>query len=326
MRLRVGVDLKAAALDLRDGVRCGRLDPVDLPGQQRRGARIGLRHRHHHDLVDPGYALRIPVQRVLHDLEALARHEAAHLEGAGACRIGGEGNPRLLGALDRVADRGRHRGKFLLPLRGGSHEQVGQVVRQEGVRLGRGQLHRQVVDLARRAQRRHPRCGHADLAGVELLRGLVQHLADVPHDRVGVEGRAVMELDVGAQLEDPSGLVLGVHLPFGRKPGDQQARAVALAQIPLRQAVIHRNAAEAVALEALVRLAERSGNVGRGHADAQYLFGHRRPWQDQQRQRERRADAAKPLSGAGCRCGGGGGSGGRHRCESAGEAVHWHGS
>ncbi|MCY1225622.1 hypothetical protein D9M72_378220 [compost metagenome] len=284
MRLRVGVDLEAAALDLGDGVGRRGFDPVDLARQQRGGARVGLGHRHHHHLVDLWHALRVPVLRIAHHFQALARHQAAHPERPGAGGVGGKRDPGLLGALDRIGDRGRHRGEFLLPLRGRGHEQVGQVVGQERIRLRGDQLDGEVVDLPCRAQRRHARGSHADLAGIELPGGLVQHFADVPNHGVGVERGAVVELDARAQLEYPSGLVGGVDLPFGGQARDQQAGAVAPGQVPLGEAVVHRDAGEAVALKTLVGLAERARDVGGGHADAQHLVGMGGTGQREQRQ------------------------------------------
>src|SRR4029077_3362671 len=63
MRLFVAVEHEAALLDLGQRVRRGRLDPVDLAGEQRGGARIGLRHRQQHHLVSLGDAILVPIAR-----------------------------------------------------------------------------------------------------------------------------------------------------------------------------------------------------------------------------------------------------------------------
>ena len=78
------IDDEAALLDFGERVRRRRFDPVDLAGQQRRGARIGLRHRQQQHLVDLGNARLVPVIVVLDQLEPLARREARHLPRAGA--------------------------------------------------------------------------------------------------------------------------------------------------------------------------------------------------------------------------------------------------
>ena len=270
MRLRVRVDGEAAAADLRHRVRGGCLDPVDLARQQRSGARVGLGHRQHHHAVDLRGALRIPVALVGRHFEPLARNEAGHPERTGAGRVRRERRP---GGLGLVGRRGALRGvELLLPVRGAGHEQVGQVQRQERVGLAGCQLNRHVVDLAGAAQRGHARGGHADLAGVEVHGLLVEHLADVPYHRIGVEGRAIVELHARAQLEHPLGLVLGINRPGGGQTGDQHAGRIGLRQIPVRERVVHGNAGEAVALEALVGLAERARDVRRCHGDAQDLL------------------------------------------------------
>ena len=81
-----------------------------------------------------------------------------------------------------------------------------------------------------------------------------------------------MELDTGTQLEDPLGLVLGVDGPRGGKRRDEHAGSVGLGEVPLRERVVDRDAGEPVALEALIWLAQRTGNVGGGHGDAQGLL------------------------------------------------------
>jgi len=145
---------------------------------------------------------------------------------------------------------------------------LGEVDRQQGVGRRRRQLDSHVVDLAGAAQVRHARSRDADLTGVEVRCILLEHLLDVPDHRVGVEIGAVVELHAGTQLEDPFGLVVGRDVPFGRKAWDHHARLVGGGEVPGGEPLVHRVAGEAVALKTLVRLTERSRNVGRGHADA----------------------------------------------------------
>ncbi|KAG1187492.1 hypothetical protein G6F35_014438 [Rhizopus arrhizus] len=85
-----------------------------------------------------------------------------------------------------------------------------------------------------------------------------------------------MEHHARAQLEHPLGLIGGIHVPGQGQAGNQHTGAVLLGQVPLGQAVVHRNTGEAVALEPLVRLAQRARDVPRRHTDAQHLFGMRR--------------------------------------------------
>ena len=181
-------------------------------------------------------------------------------------------DPGLLGALGRIADRSRHGGELGGPVGRRDHEQVGEVDRKEAVGLRGCQFDREIVDLAGRAERRHARGGDADLIGGEMGRVLVQHLAHVPDDGVGVEIGPVMEFHARPQLEGPLVLVGRVHRPRGREAGDQHRRLLGRAQVPMGQRVEHRDAGEAVTLEALVRLAVRAGDVRRRHADAENLF------------------------------------------------------
>jgi hypothetical protein len=75
--------------------------------------------------------------------------------------------------------------------------------------------------------------------------------------------------DAGAKLERPFLLVGIIDFPFGREPGDDDARLVGGGEVPHRQPIIHRQAGEAVALKTLIGLAQRARNVGGSHADAQ---------------------------------------------------------
>ncbi len=82
-----------------------------------------------------------------------------------------------------------------------------------------------------------------------------------------------MESDAGAKLERPLFLVVILHGPFGRKPGNHDARLVGRREVPHRQRVVHGQAGEAIAFKTLIGLAQRARNIGRGHADAQNGFG-----------------------------------------------------
>ncbi|MGY3427164.1 hypothetical protein ACVWZW_007668 [Bradyrhizobium sp. F1.13.4] len=271
MRLLVGVELEATLLQFGQRVRRRGFDPINLPGKQRRGARICFRHRQEHHLVDLGHAVLIPVARILDELEPFARGEARHLPRAGARRVLGERGPcglrlRLGVSTFRLVVEG-------LPLRRARHEEIGEVDRQEAVGLLGGELDGHVVDLLRGCQRRHARGRDADLAGVELRRVLLQHLLDIPHHGVCVERRTVMEGDTRPQLESPFCLVGIVDLPLGGKAGDHHARLVGRGQIPAGERVVHGEAGEAVAFKTLIGLTQRARNIGSSHGDAQHGVG-----------------------------------------------------
>ena len=270
MGLGIAFNLEAALGDLRHGVGRRGLDPVHLATEQSSGAGIGLGHGQHHDAVELGHALGIPIGFVGHHLQALARHKARHLERARTRCVSGKRRPGSLGLVGRgVAGGGV---KFLFPMRGRGHEQIGQVQGQEGIGFAGGQLNRQLVNLAGAAQGGHARSGHAHLAGVKVNGIFVQHFLHVPDNRIGVDGRTVMELDAGAQFEGPLGFVGGIHRPRGGQAGDQHAGGIGLGQVPLRQCVVHRDAGEAVAFKTLIGLTQGAGNVGGGHGNAQHLF------------------------------------------------------
>ena len=152
-------------------------------------------------------------------------------------------------------------------MRRARHEQVGEIDRQQRFRRRGGQFDGHLVDLARAAQVGMREAVTPTWLGVEMRRVLLQHLLDVPDHRVGVEVGAVVEFHAGAQLEDPLGLVVRRRRPFGREAGDDHARLVGRGQVPQRETLVHGVAGEAVALEALVGLAEGARDVGGGHAD-----------------------------------------------------------
>ena len=87
VRRHVLLDAHAGLLQARHRVGRRRLDHVDRVGQQRRGAAGILGRADQHQPVGLGHALGIPVALVLHQLGALARHQAGELERAGARRL-----------------------------------------------------------------------------------------------------------------------------------------------------------------------------------------------------------------------------------------------
>ena len=103
-----------------------------------------------------------------------------------------------------------------------------------------------------------------------MRRCLVEHLAHVPYHGVGVERRAVLEGDAGAQLEQRFGFVGRIHRPFG---GEHRHDPRAGLVIPGGQRIIQRQPGEAVAFEGLVGLAVGLRNVAGRHAYPQRLFG-----------------------------------------------------
>ena len=81
-------------------------------------------------------------------LQALTRHEAGGLERSGARKVSRERRPGRLGLVSGGSAGGGV--ELLLPMGWRRHEQVGEIERQERVRLAGGEFHREVVDLADR--------------------------------------------------------------------------------------------------------------------------------------------------------------------------------
>ena len=81
-----------------------------------------------------------------------------------------------------------------------------------------------------------------------------------------------MKLHTWAQFKDPLRFVAGTHRPRIGQAGNQDARGVALGQVPMRQSVIHRDAGKTIALKTLVGLTQSAGDIGGGHGNAQHLF------------------------------------------------------
>jgi hypothetical protein len=113
------------------------------------------------------------------------------------------------------------------------------------------------------------------------------HCVEGEHHRVRVEGAAVVELHVLAQLEDPLFRIGLAHFPRLREAGHQRRQFVALPEVPVDERLVDLIAHEPKALEAVVGLPTRIRDVGRGHADAQRAFGPRRA---RQRERHHRDD------------------------------------
>ena len=197
------------------------VDHVDGAGDQRGAAAGILRRADQDEAVDLGDALGIPVGLVLHQLGALARHEAGELERAGARRLHGELVPVLA---------------ELLPLRRARDQEPQELIREERIdRLGLDlDLHVTGLPVAQQAGQARPHLRR--LAGVELRRVLVEDLLEVPDHGIGVERRAVVELHARAQLEGPQRLVGLAHLPLGRQARDHLARPVGRRRAPRRSA------------------------------------------------------------------------------------------
>ena len=86
---------------------------------------------------------------------------------------------------------------------------------------------------------------------------------------VGGEGLAVVPLHAFAQLEDPLGRLALDRRPGHGETGTDVRDRVGLRQVPVHERVIDRVSGEAEALEPLIGLARRQGDVGGCHADAQ---------------------------------------------------------
>ena len=94
VRVGVGDEDVARALEARHRVGRRHLDPVDLAGAERRDPRVRLGDRQQHELVELRDARLVPVVGVLHQLGALARRPGGELERPGARRRLRLGLPR----------------------------------------------------------------------------------------------------------------------------------------------------------------------------------------------------------------------------------------
>ena len=253
--VRVGVrrDLEARALELRDGVRRWHLDPVDLAAAQSGEACRWLGQRQQHELVDLRPPLGVPVLLVRLQLQALARHEPRHAEGAGA--------RGLLGELAPVLE--------FLPLRRRHDDHVADLIGHEARRLVGLELDRVVVDLRDAGERGEAKAHLPGAVRVEVRRVLLLDGLVGEDDGVGVEGTAIVERDTTAELEHPLRRRVLAHFPRLRESGYQGRQPIAAAQIPRDQRLVDLVADESEPLEAVVGLAARVGNVAGCHADAQ---------------------------------------------------------
>jgi hypothetical protein len=110
---------------------------------------------------------------------------------------------------------------------------------------------------------------------VELRRLVVGDARDAPQRGIRVPGAAVVELHIAPQLEDPALLVGGIGIPFGGEARCKRSLAVRPRQIPVQEAVVEREADEALPLRPLVRMPRPIGDVARGHRHPQDLLpGH----------------------------------------------------
>lgn len=282
MRVGVGDDLEAGTFKRSDGIRRRRLDPVDLTRTQRGNARIRLRQRHQHELVELRHPRLVPIFFIGNHLGALTRNEQRELPRPGARRCLGEGIPAL-------AD--------LLPLRRRRHHDPGDLVGERRVRRLGGDLQRVLVDRLEARDRRDARAPLRRLARIVLRRLVVQDLFQIPHRRLGGEIAAVVEFHALAQLERPLGLVGLVDRPRRREAGNEVGGLGGRAQVPVDETVIDRIAGEPHALATVVGLAGGERNVRRGHADAQGALGVSRTGGQRGNREERDGSAFENLHG-----------------------------
>ena len=249
MRRHVAHDARAAAFQLRHGVRRGCLDQVDLAGQQGVGARQILRDAGQRQAVELGEPALVPIGVIAGQLDTGARHQGGQLERAGAG--GGEGE--LLPAAAELGELG-----------GGGNQEPEHLVGEQCVdALGRD-LHRRCVELAPGGDRRKAWLDLGGLPVVEVRRLRVQHLLEVPDHGIRVERRAVVERHVVAQLEDPVAAVRRITLPAGSKAGDKLAGPVCNVQLPSDERVVEGEPGKLIGAGAAVGLSRGKGDVGHG--------------------------------------------------------------
>jgi hypothetical protein len=110
------------------------------------------------------------------------------------------------------------------------------------------------------------------LCRIELQRLLIAELVKIPHHSVGIELRSIVELHPGPELECPHRLILRIHRPRQSEAGLQPCRPIRVAQVPVDQRVIDRDAHEALAFAALAGLSCCQRDVSEGRRDAQHLL------------------------------------------------------
>ena len=175
------------------------LDHVDLTGDERGHTRRVVGDGCECRLGDIMFRLRPPV-RVRHQNGTNARFTRFEQEGTGAVGVRAG---VVTGALAHVHWPGC---VVLLAPRLGHHVPDGECARQNRERLGGNDVHRIRVDLT----------DLLDGANVQLYIRAARALQGEDHI-VGAERRAVLELDVAAQVETPHGG--RCLLPVGGEPG-----------------------------------------------------------------------------------------------------------
>ncbi len=269
MRRVVAGDPHAGALEARHRVGGGQFDQVGIAGEKGVRPRQILGNAGERQLGEPRHPLGVPVGLVRHEVQAHPRHQGGEPVGAGAGGLEGELRPV---PPDRLVLRRRR-----------DQEPQHLVGKQRVDRLG-GDLHRHGVELLVGRHRRQARAHLRGLALVVVGRLGVEHLVEVPDHRVGVEGRAVVELDPLAQAEDPVAAIRGVALPRGGEPRHQLARPVGDVELPGDQGIVEGESGELVAPRAAVRLAGGERQVEQRDAVGQAA-----------RRRPRRAGRGGPL-------------------------------
>jgi hypothetical protein len=261
------IDLEAALADRGHGIGCGRLDPVDLVREQRRGACIGLRHRQHHHACRSwarAWGPSNPCWRPSRGARA-ARNGSC---GTGRCpkASAAKRTPGLLGSLSRVGDAGGARLSSL------PAQCVGEAMNKLVRLIGRKESGSLVVSSTVRSSilRASRSVGMRDVVTPTWLASkcgadpAIEHLAHVPDHGIGVQGRAIVELHAGRSLNTHLVLSLASTAQEVAKPGISTLGAFSvLDRIPVRERVVHGDAGEAVALETLVRLTHACGECRR---------------------------------------------------------------
>ena len=253
MRVGVGDDVHARRLQPGDRVGRRRLHEVHLAAQQCGGPRAGFRHRQQHQAVLLRHARLVPVVGVGHQLEPFMRDHAVELVGAGAGGVVGIGGPVVFQRLRPALAR---------------HDDEAHFVGEQRTRDLGGDCHGLGVDLFGVGEVGQVGARQGELLRVPLRRLFVE-AAEVPHDGVGVEGAAVMELHAVAQGEQPTLVVLGVDVPLGGEAGLDGGGLIGAAEVPVDERVVQAEADEAESLEALVGGAAGGGDVARGHGDGE---------------------------------------------------------
>ena len=254
VRIHVGDDVHPGGLEAVDGIGRWCLDPIDLPGQQRRDTRRRLRHRQQHDAVLLGNAVVVPVIGVLDELEPLVRHHLVELIGARSSRRFGIGLI-VVPCLRHCARR--------------HHQQERQVIgkqRDDGVGMDRN---RGAVDLLDMVNVVAAGARAGEVQGIEGRTRLRRQPFEVPNRGIGIPIAAVVEFDVMAQFDNPFLWIVGIGRPLRRQRGPDVGLLVVARQIPVDKPVIEVEPDEPIAFETLIGLSGPVGNVAGCHSNAQ---------------------------------------------------------